>query len=319
MHMKNSSLRMKANSRRRSRHRTVLAVGGVTLMLLTVVLFRGPIGGALAHIVVPIYGVADWLGHSVAVFPSFFMGKPELISENERLKKELAAARMSNGMYTVLEDENAELRTLLGDEGESPRTAAGVVARPPFVPYDTLIIDRGRRDGIVSGGTVYRQNDEVIGVIGRVFEHSALVTLLSSPGVESTVYIIGPDIYTTAYGEGDGTIRVSVPQGIVLTVGDIVILPSLDRGILGPVSTVRSESTRPEQSGYVVLETPIQSLRFVTVGAPVPGEVSFEEAREHVAQQKEAFFTASVPEGVLVDELATTSASSTVSDEGTEE
>jgi cell shape-determining protein MreC len=224
-----------------------------------------------------------------------------------------------------LRAENTSLREVLGVDEET-RVAAGVIGRPTALPYDVLVIDRGSNDGVMEYAPVYAGEQNVIGFVAGVFEKSAVVALVSTPGFTSTVYIYGSNIYTTAVGMGGGVTRINVPQGVPLTVGDIVVAPSLSPGIYGIISAVNSVPELPQQYGYVTTEKAINSLRAVSVGSRPLSVIDFEAAREVVEKARLDFLTVNVPTGVLIDvESATTSATSTLetatstSDEVTEE
>ncbi len=199
-----------------------------------------------------------------------------------------------------LREENASLRALLGDE-EEPRVAAGVIGRPTALPYDVLMLDKGEADGIALNAPVYARENTVIGFVVAVYAQSSLVALVSTPGFTSTVYVYGPNIYTTAVGIGGGVTRIHVPQGIALATGDLIIIPSLSKGVYGAVNAVDSVPELPEQYGYVTSDIPINSLRAVAVGARALSVVDFEAARLEIEAAKRDFLMVDVPEGVLVD------------------
>lgn len=145
------------------------------------------------------------------------------------------------------------------------RILAGVLARPPFVPYDLLVIDRGAEEGVVVGAVVYIAQNHAIGLVSHVYDHTSLVTLFTSPGVETTVYVYGPNVFAYAYGEGGGVLRVSLPQGVGIHEGDPVVLPALRMGDVGLIERVESLPTQPEQSAYVTLPQSLQSIRMVSI------------------------------------------------------
>jgi len=195
--------------------------------------------------------------------------------------------------------ENEELLSLMNID-DAERIAAAVTARPPYLPYDSLLIDRGTKDGIKEGAIVYRAYDQAIGLVSRVYQEGALVTLFSTPGVEATVYILGPNIYTTAYGEGGGIVRVSVPQGVSIVLGDVVIIPSLEIGVLGTIKDIKSVPTQPEQYGYVMSEAPIQSLNLVSVSSRVLQKRTFEEVESIIAGYNYEALKVDIPDNVVV-------------------
>ncbi len=256
----------------------------------------------------------QWIG-DVALRPLLF-GESALNRFAGRPDPELKPEDATELLH--LRAENDTLRALLGDEEEA-RIAAGVIGRPTALPYDVLMLDKGRSDGIMENAPVYVTKNTVIGFVTAVYERSSLVALTSTPGFTSTVYIHGPNIYTTAVGIGGGVTRVHVPQGIPLSEGDLIIIPSLSKGVYGTVSAVDSVPELPEQYGYVTSDLPINSLRAVAVGRRALSVVDFEAARKAVEDAKRDFLLVDVPEGFLIDIEHATSTESATSSETTDE
>lgn len=218
----------------------------------------------------------------------------------------------------TLREENEELRKLLGDETEE-RIAAGVIGRPTNLPYDVLVIDKGSDDGVVKDAPVYAGEKLVIGLVAAVYDQSSVVALTTTPGWHSTVYIYGPNIYTTAVGQGGGVARVHVPQGIPLEVGNSVVVPSLSGGIYGTIFSIDSVPSRPEQYGYVATDVPINALRLVAIGKRPLSPVDFETARAVIQETKSLLLEVKLPEGVLIDAGSATSSATSTTATSTEE
>jgi cell shape-determining protein MreC len=287
---KNPSLR---SSSARSGFLRILA--GLLLAILIVFVFHGAIGKVFTGPVVLLLSLRSYFETSTATFPVFVRDRLTLQTEIDSLTTELAARSGDGAITARLMEENKELRSLLGVT-ESERIGAGVIARPPLTPYDTLVLDQGSDAGVREGAVVYHVNNEAIGFVGTVFDTYAIVTLFSSPGVETSVYVYGPNVYARAYGEGGGVIRVSLPQGLQVVEGDVVVLPSLKEGLLGTVVRVESVPTQPEQFAYVTRSVPLQSLRGVTISsAPVTEEVSFDDISLHVDMMR-PYLTFPIPE-----------------------
>jgi hypothetical protein len=113
-------------------------------------------------------------------------------------------------------------------------------------------------------------------------------------------YIIGPNIYTYAEGMGGGMLRVQVPQGVPLSVGDTVILPAIDSGVYGAIAEVTTSPTQPEQYGYVPMINNLQSMQYVSIGNEAIVPHSYEEAEVLVEAVRADLFTVDLPPGVLV-------------------
>lgn len=304
--MANFSLKTKVNYHRSSK-RTVYGRIAVFILvaLILLALFGGFLGTVSMYASMPVYKMRHWIFESSASVPSYFRERGALIAEIRALENQIALSGGTEGTIGRLAAENEELREQLSIHSDD-RIVAGVAARPPFLPYDTLLIDRGSKDGILQNAIVYQASDVAIGFISRVFHNSALVTLFSTPGVEATTYMYGPNIYTTAYGEGGGIIRISVPQGISVEMGDIAVLPSLEVGMLGKIGEIKSVPTDPEQHGYIMQNPSLQSLRLVSVSTRVLEDVSYEEAEKIIQNNNYGPLSIDVPEIINIDtEFAT--------------
>lgn len=308
--MKKFSSITRANSRHTSQAkkiRLIVLFGIIGCVLIFVV--PKIVAFAAALVMTPIHATQTWLTQSADSFPQFVRDRSELIKQIDILNSEKSSQGGDRLTISLLSQENVELRKLLSNDGKK-RILAGVIGRPNTLPYDVIVLDKGSDDGLVEGAPVYIADSAVIGVIGKVFQKSSVVELITTPGFISSVYILGPNIYTNAEGVGGGQMRVGVPQGITLSVGDLVVLPGVSSGIYGAISVIDSVPTEPQQYGYVSPEVPLAGLHFVSVGEMPLKAVTFEEAEKIVAEVKKDLFTVPVPEHILVT-TGTSTASTT--------
>jgi cell shape-determining protein MreC len=307
--MKNFSLKTKRNSHLSSANRSIYkTVVLVVVSLLLIFIFRGIFGSALSSVTMGVERISNYLNTSSASLPTYIRDRKELQNEINRLRQEVAAQSGSESTIARLSFENEELRSFVGDT-KNERILAGVVARPPTVPYDLLVIDRGSDHGILEGAPVYHEKNHVIGVVSKVYSESALVTLFSSSGTETTVYLYGPNVFAYAYGEGGGVIRISVPQGITLTEGDPVVLPSIHSSDIGVIERIVSVPAEPEQSAFVTFPVSLQSVRTVSVERSVIDIQSYEDVVPNVSLINDRFNIA-VPD-IVRSEMNTTTPTST--------
>ena len=300
------------NSHRISQNKKLARIAGVTLVCILVLFLIPKVANVVVSVVVaPVNAVKHWAAESGASLPQYLRNRSELLTEISALRSEIAQTSAERHTFKIFADENEELRSLLNNYPEE-RVLAGIIGRPDALPYDSLMLDRGTSDGVHVGAPVYIGNNTVIGIVKNATAYTSLVELVTTDGFKTTVYIIGPDIYTNALGMGGGQLRVGVPQGIDLAEGDMVVLPSVTSGIYGMVSVVQSEPSRPEQYGYVSPEIPLASIRLVAVGKTPLQPISFETAQEILKETKTTLFTVPVPDDILVDTQATTSTSSDV-------
>lgn len=315
--MKKSSLITKASSRRTSRNKYVVRILLVGIFVLLLVWLTPRLFFLASSLVMsPIYAAEKWFLYSQNSLPSYLRDRSELVAEINSLRNRPPDTAEDKVVIARLRKENQELRSLLHD-GQQERIMSGVIGRPGFLPYDVLVLDKGKDDGIKEGAPVYVSNDTIIGVVSKVFNGTSVVELVTAPNFSTTVYIYGPDIYTNARGIGGGVLEVGVPQGIEINVGDVVVLPSAEGGLFGAIARVESLPTKPEQYGYVTTEVPISSLRVVAVGLDPLVETNFSDAVDRVELMHDKLFSIPVPEEILVDinssSTATTTASTTSS------
>ncbi len=98
--------------------------------------------------------------------------------ENEKLKLQLASALEKKHKCKELEIANARLRTLLKFRKEVilPTVAAEVIGKDPSPWFKSIMIDKGKSDGIRLSQPVFNHNG-IIGVVTDISNHYAKVML----------------------------------------------------------------------------------------------------------------------------------------------
>jgi cell shape-determining protein MreC len=257
---------MRAQSgRNSSRKRLPRVVVFSLLFILVGFLIPKVISTIASTVMYPVHMTKSWLANSSSLIPTLIRDRESFKQEIQKLENDLVVAGYTDVSRSRLVEENNRLRELLGIDGES-RTAAAIIARPDELPYDLLQIDRGSNHGIEIGAPVFIGSDIVVGLIVHTAPEYSFVQLVTTHGSEATAFISGPNVVVTMEGMGGGVARVRVPQGIPLTVGDLVYLPSVEPGVFGRVSFVENRPTQPEQYGYISPDIALSSLYYVSVG-----------------------------------------------------
>ncbi|SLM28963.1 MreC [Desulfamplus magnetovallimortis] len=111
---------------------------------------------------------------------SVYFATANMAIENIELRKKLALAVAAQNRCRELELENSRLRRFMdfSRQSENPLIAAKVVGRDPSPWSKTLMIDKGRRDGLSKGLPVL-VSDGVVGQISDVFGSYARVLLVT--------------------------------------------------------------------------------------------------------------------------------------------
>ena len=240
------------------------------VILLVLFYFRSGIWSGLAYgshrLFRPILIFGNNLGQKFSGVGSYFVSKNSLYKESENLKLELGKtkARMSN--YDSLLDENVNLKETLGRKSENRNIVlAAVLSKPNQSPYDTLIIDRGIKQSIEIGNTVFALGNVPIGRISDIYPGSSKVVLFSNPGEKIQGVVSGGDIFVEIIGRGGGNFEMILPRDLVLTKGNQVVLPGITPYVLGIVETILSDPRDPFIKALLVSPVNIQELKFVEV------------------------------------------------------
>jgi rod shape-determining protein MreC len=147
-------------------------------------------GQFLVGMLQPAAGATDTVRSTAGSWRRFLPGKK---SRNERLlelEEENARLQLSLRRCRAAEEENRELRRLLGLEPPRGwvRTAAPVIAHDPVAWHRHFRIGKGKADGI-AGGEAVLHGVNVIGRVTEVTAHSALVTTIADPGCRLSVQL----------------------------------------------------------------------------------------------------------------------------------
>jgi len=190
-----------------------------------------PVGGVLEAPVRWTRGAIDYVG-------GYFFA----VSENRKLKAELAQARSLRDQLDAVELDNQRYRALLGVRTDPPlpmifaRTVSE--ARGPFA--NTRLADVGADKGVTEGNPVVSEHG-VVGRIVGVSEHASRVLLLTDPESHMPVLIVRTNGRAILSGDGGAAPKLDyVRESMALKEGDRV-LTSGDGGVFPrglPVGTV---------------------------------------------------------------------------------
>lgn len=166
-----------------------------------------------------------------------------LISENEQLIH--TNASLMNEEQTLLQ-KNADLSALIGTSTpEKGDILAGILARPPESPYDTLVLAAGRNVGVTLGMEALGAGGVPLGVITMVLTNFSRVTLFSSPGMSTAGWIGNAKFPLTIFGVGAGAMDASVPRAEGIAIGDTVFVPGPGALPIGVVTRIDGDPSLP--------------------------------------------------------------------------
>lgn len=192
--------------------------------------------------------------------------KASVFAENDALLKENADLRLSMIDYTILKEENNQLKETLGRLPAKHSFILGtILAKPNISPYDTIIVDVGASEGIVEGLSVYANGIVPLGEVSKVYAHTSLLMLYSNPGQTTEASLEGSNASVELVGRGGGNFEMTIPIDLDSTKGASVVLPGSPTEIIATIEDIISSPNDPLKK--VLLRSPvnIQNLKWVQI------------------------------------------------------
>lgn len=208
--------------------RVVAVASGAVLALAFVIRLAWP--GAFFTLATQIFSV----GNALATIS----GEPvsEEVRANETLVNEniALAARV------------ADLERLLGEEPEArDGIVAGVVARPPMAPYDTLIVGAGSAAGVASNMHASAEGGVPLGTVEMVTKNHAQIALFSTAGRATDGWAGEDRVPVTLLGKGAGAFTAKIPRDAHINENDFVYVPGPGARPIGRIVRVDADPSSP--------------------------------------------------------------------------
>ena len=244
----------------------------VTVLVILIFAADFVLGGALRNKLHAGAAIASrWVGSAgdSIIGSGFFSSRRSLESQNRSLSEKLAQFEERAASYEALRSENDSLRALVHMVGSSTAATSERGVTAPIVssvrssPYGTFLIGAGSADGIATGSIVLTSSGFVVGVVGIVGAHTAVVTEMFSPGGSVEAALRGAPV--SILGSGGGNAQAKVPRGLSVGIGDAVVVPAFGQRPIGIVGNIASSSASASQDVYIRLPVNLSSLRYVYV------------------------------------------------------
>jgi rod shape-determining protein MreC len=257
--------------------RTYYFVVGAIFFLLLIFHFTGlflPIENRLRELFIPyfkdIHGISVSVKNNFEFFSdrqSFFTAYDKCIIENDN-----AAAIQTK--LTLAEEENTELRRQLNyfQKNNVAHVLVTVVGKELLNAKQSIIVDGGKKSGLVVGDPVVAGDGILIGKISIVNENTALVQLLNDNESRVGAMVLNKD---KSQGVIEGGFGISlqmnlVPRDETIMAGDRVVTSGLEltvpRGLyIGTIAAVENEPYKPFQQAIITPATNFDKLQIVSV------------------------------------------------------
>lgn len=243
----------------------------VVLVILNSVGILNPVKGLLGSAFSPLAEPANQIKNSVGGFFSFFTKISDIQVENKKLSDENLKLKAEIVLLEEIKKENALLRNEIGltTATEFNLVPAQILARDPSGLQQTVLINKGKKDGLENGMAVI-SNGVLIGQITNVQESSCTVLLITDVSSRFGVLVQESRLQGIIKGKvGNSMLLDLVPQGESLVSGQKIVTSGLNnfpKGIvIGEVEEVISKKDDPLQSANVKPLADLKKLEIVFV------------------------------------------------------
>lgn len=214
----------------------------------------------------PVYKGADSMAAVTQAFISSFKDTASLSYENEQLlSQNVALASENRALAQKVSSLTELLSPSLVGKNEAIGILAGVVARPPVSPYDTLVISEGSDAGVAIGMEVFGAGGVPIGAITSVLPSYAQATLFSAPRVVTHGWVGDAHVPLSIEGVGGGAMHASIARSARISVGDVVYVPGPGALPIGSVTHIDDDPAAPEVILRIVPALNLFSITWVHV------------------------------------------------------
>ena len=244
----------------------VVILGIVFLFTSGLILTKGY--DLLSYVAIPLWRFEFLIRGNLSDFKSILMSKRSLEAVNEKLQTELDNIKIQLLSMNAVEQENSALMIEMGREvpTNASSTITRVLSGPNIPPYDSLIIDAGRNEGVSVGDRVISEPNIMLGEVVQVSGYSAKVRLYSAYGSRTDVLIpAGEPLHAVAYGYGGGDFYIELPDIISIEKDMEVLIPGRNNYILGTVGYIEADPNISSQKILVRYPVNIKNIRYVHV------------------------------------------------------
>ncbi|MBC7319511.1 rod shape-determining protein MreC [bacterium] len=149
-----------------------------------------------------------------------------LVERNNRLESELARLKIERDILNNQIKTLKRLEVASGFKESNTRfdlLGAKVIRREPSQWLNTILLDRGRLDGVKPNMAVINENG-LVGKVISVSDYTSRVLFILDPGNTVSVKILRNNVMGVLKGNGDGTCSLQyVPTGADIKVGDTIV------------------------------------------------------------------------------------------------
>lgn len=244
--------------------KTLYVVVFLVAILFSVIRFT-VFGDLLGQFLLPVFSFGDNIYQSSDNLLEKFWSKERLLQEVETLREKEKDLNLKLTDISALQSENRELRNTIKLQPEDDFIPAFVIARPPQTSFDTIIINKGRRENVNVGDIVLASESTMIGRVVEAKESYSIILLNSSPSAYFAANISRNDLPLEVFGHGSGNLYGKVPIIMSVEVGDVATINYGKVFSIGIIDKVENDETSGFKNIFMFLPVNISDIGIVFV------------------------------------------------------
>ncbi len=213
----------------------------------------------------PFFKIGNFFYGSLEKKPKILSNKDALFAENESIKVELQNLRMALMDSEVIKQENVELRKALDLNTERDFIPTTIIARPPQIPFDTLLLDKGILDNVKVDDLVLVGERILIGKVVKVNDNTSTVALSSFAENSIAGIVERNSEMIEVKGMGGGGMQVKLPIDFDISISDRIITSNLPSFVFAVVSSIEEDKTTGFKDVYLSLPEGIGKIKVVFI------------------------------------------------------
>ncbi len=212
----------------------------------------------------PIMKTERIVGAGIRSVSTTFTSKEALDIKNQQLQTQVESLEAQLLDYNLVKSQQNQLMHLQPTKG----LVVSVIKKPPYTPYDYVMVSFPSTEIIAINDSVYAYSDtddliHSIGTVTDVFFGGALVKLFSTPDTDMLVSIGEKKIQVHAIGAGTGLLTIQVSKSIPIKEGDVVT--TIEGKLIGKIIKVEQNTEQAFTSGTISIGVNTQELSIVSI------------------------------------------------------
>lgn len=211
------------------------------------------------------------------IYSKTFSSRDILASERDHFRNLSESFTIQQVETEQLKQENEELRAMIAyqESAAYESVAARILARSP-IGQNTLLIDKGERDGVREGVAIVSEIGSLLGIVQSVQSHTAVVGLLSDPRIVIPASFLNAEGTQGVIHGIDGYLLKMeyIPQSVELRPNTVAITSGFDGNLpygitIGIVETVEKNAAAPFQEALIAPIADPAKSHFVLIIDPL--------------------------------------------------